>query len=499
MADAGTLAQEITRALGGASNITEVENCMTRLRIPVRDEGLVDLERLRAAEGVIAVIPGPQYQIILGPGLVDQVADLMEAGPTAAPTMAQLAERGQTIKTASRDKHDSKIMRAARRLAAIFIPLIPALVATGLLAGVNGILKNLVTNGTLPQLASVTPFIGALSAGFLTLLPVFVGMNAAKEFGGTPILGGVTAAIIVTVPATPAAQLVVFGQHLTPGQGGVLGALAGGVLAALIERWARSWCPNVVTLLVVPALTILLSGLATVLILMSVTGWLAGVVGVAATWLLTQGGIAAGFILGGLFLPLVMTGMHQALTPIHAVLIEQHHYTVLLPVLAMAGAGQIGAALALWVRFRRNQALSRTIRGALPAGLLGIGEPLIYGVTLPLGRPFVTACIGGAFGGAVVGAFDQFGRTVGAVAIGTSDLSLFPLIDGSAGPGWAMLGYGSGLLAAYAAGFIATWFFGIPQSVIDAVGEETEELETVAGSTPHHATSAAPAPQPERV
>ncbi|MFJ4073648.1 PTS transporter subunit EIIC [Curtobacterium sp. NPDC089991] len=103
----------------------------------------------------------------------------------------------------------------------------------------------------------------------------------------------------------------------------------------------------------------------------------------AAIWLLANGGAFAGFVLGGFFLPLVMTGMHQAPTPIHPTLIDQTGWTVLLPVLAMGGAGQIGAALALWMRFRRNEALSRTIRGALPAGLLGVGEPLIYGVTLP--------------------------------------------------------------------------------------------------------------------
>ncbi|WNY34077.1 PTS transporter subunit EIIC [Curtobacterium flaccumfaciens] len=154
-----------------------------------------------------------------------------------------------------------------------------------------------------------------------------------------------------------------------------------------------------------------------------------------------------------------MTGMHQALTPIHTTLIDQTGWTVLLPVLAMGGAGQIGAAIALWMRFRRNEALSRTIRGALPAGLLGVGEPLIYGVTLPLGRPFITACIGGAFGGGVVGLFDQLGHSVGAIAIGASDLSLIPLLNGSSGYGWALLGYGSGLIVAYVVGFVATLLF----------------------------------------
>ncbi len=239
-------------------------------------------------------------------------------------------------------------MRAIRKISAIFIPLIPALIACGLIAGINGILTNL---GWLP---GVTPFLGVLSSGFLSLLAVFVGMNAAKEFGGTPILGGAVGAIVV---AAGVANVTVFGQTLAPGQGGVLGAMAGGILAALVERFMRRHTPDVIALIVVPTVTVLVAGSITLGILMSVAGVVSVAIGAAATWLLANGGAFAGFILGGFFLPLVMTGMHQALTPIHTTLIDQTGWTVLLPVLAMGGAGQIGAALALWMRFRRNEAL----------------------------------------------------------------------------------------------------------------------------------------------
>ena len=148
-----------------------------------------------------------------------------------------------------------------------------------------------------------------------------------------------------------------------------------------------------------------------------------------------DGGAVAGVVLGGLFLPLVMLGLHQALIPIHTTLIEQQGYTVLLPVLAMAGAGQVGAAVAVYVRLRHDPSIRTTIRSALPAGLLGVGEPLIYGVSLPLGRPFLTACAGGAAGGAFVGFFAMLGDKVGATAIGPSGWALFPLL--AATGGWA--------------------------------------------------------------
>lgn len=294
------------------------------------------------------------------------------------------------------------------------------------------------------------------------------------------------------IVAAGVANVSVLGQQLAPGQGGVLAAMAGGIVAAYVERTMRRHTPDVIALIVVPTVTVLVAGALTLGVLMTVAGVVSVAIGSAATWLLANGGAFAGFVLGGLFLPLVMTGMHQALTPIHTTLIDQTGWTVLLPVLAMGGAGQIGAAIALWLRFRSNAALTRTIRGALPAGLLGVGEPLIYGVTLPLGRPFVTACIGGAFGGGVVGLFDQLGHTVGAIAIGASDLSLLPLLDGSSGYGWAVLGYGSGLVTAYVVGFLATLLFGVSDSVRADLAEQSAPgapLDVVASAEPADATS----------
>ncbi|TCK63121.1 PTS transporter subunit EIIC [Curtobacterium sp. PhB136] len=495
MTDAQQLAQRILDTVGGSGNIADVENCMTRLRVEVVSTDAVALDELKSTDGVMAAIAaGSNLQIVLGPGLVDRVAVDLEALRASVPPAAaggaspdELAARGASIKATARSRADGRTMRAIRKISAIFIPLIPALIACGLIAGINGILTNL---GWLP---GVTPFLGVLSSGFLSLLAVFVGMNAAKEFGGTPILGGAVGAIVV---AAGVANVTVFGQTLAPGQGGVLGALAGGILAALVERFMRRHTPDVIALIVVPTVTVLVAGSVTLGILMSVAGVVSVAIGAAATWLLANGGAFAGFVLGGFFLPLVMTGMHQALTPIHTTLIDQTGWTVLLPVLAMGGAGQIGAALALWMRFRRNEALSRTIRGALPAGLLGVGEPSIYGVTLPLGRPFITACIGGAFGGGVVGLFDQLGHSVGAIAIGASDLSLLPLLNGSSGYGWALLGYGSGLVVAYVVGFVATLLFGVSASVEADLEEQSAPgapLDLVSSAVPADAIDAPPA------
>ena len=462
MADSRQIAAQLLARLGGVDNVVDIENCMTRLRVGVRDPHRVDDAALRGTDHVLAVLPGDSYQIVLGPGFVDKVAQDLQVALAAVPgsgatSADRLAADGAALRQANKARNNTPVKNGLRRISNIFVPLIPALIACGLIAGINGILTNFVTSGSAPWLANVTPYLGVMASGFFALLAVFVGMNSAKEFGGTPILGGVVGAMVV---APGVASITALGQVHVPGQGGVLGAMAAAILAAYVERWARSWAPDVLALLIVPTITVLVAGFATLFFLMTAAGWLSVFIGQGAAWLLGTAGGVAGFVLGGLFLPVVMTGMHQALIPIHTTLIEQDGYTILLPVLAMAGAGQIGAAIAVYYRLRRNPSIRKTIKSALPAGFLGVGEPLIYGVTLPLGRPFITACIGGAFGGAVIGTFDQLGYTIGAVAIGASDLSLFPLLDGSQGKGVAALGYACGLLVAYLVGFVATWFFG---------------------------------------
>lgn len=229
-------------------------------------------------------------------------------------------------------------------------------------------------------------------------------------------------------------------------------------------------------MLVTPTLTVLVSGLVTVFGLMFVAGEVSAAIGDFANWLLAGGGAGAGFVLGGLFLPLVMLGLHQALIPIHTTLIEQQGFTVLLPILAMAGAGQVGAAAAVYVRLPHNTSIRTTIKSALPAGFLGVGEPLIYGVSLPLGRPFVTACVGGAFGGGFVGLFNMLGDTVGSTAIGPSGWALFPLLDGNRGLGETVAVYAGGLVVGYVVGFLATYWFGFTGPMLAELNAKDQPL-----------------------
>ncbi|MEU7184992.1 PTS transporter subunit EIIC [Streptomyces sp. NPDC045369] len=476
--------------VGGAANVTSVTHCMTRLRLGVADRSLVQDDALKALPAVLGVVEDDTFQIVLGPGTVARVtpefAALVDAGRDASPApetppatpdptttvstdsapspAEELAARGAALKARQKARNATPVKLFLRRIADIFVPLIPALIGCGIIAGLNGLLTNF---GVLPALV---PALAAIASGFMSLIAVFVGHNTAKEFGGTPVLGGAVAAIIVYAGV---AQVSAFGQQLSPGQGGVLGALGAALLAVQVEKACRRYVPEALDVLVTPTVTVLVSGLVTLFGLMFLAGEVATAIGTCANWLLAHGGAAAGFLLGGLFLPLVMLGLHQALIPIHTTLIEQQGYTVLLPILAMAGAGQVGAALAVYVRLPGNRSIRRTVRSALPAGFLGVGEPLIYGVSLPLGRPFVTACVGGAFGGGFVGLFHQLGTTAGSTAIGPSGWALFPLLKGDRPLGATLAVYALGLLVGYAAGFLATYFFGFGKQALPDLNATT--------------------------
>ena len=348
---------------------------------------------------------------------------------------------GKALHEAIRQKNATPAKAFLRKVASIFMPLIPGFVGCGFLTGLLGIVKFYD-----PALLALAPLRILLLAGsaIFQSMNILVGWNAAKVFGGSPVIGGILGALI-SHPGL--ADLTLYGIPLTPGRGGVFAVLLVTLLAAYGEKQLRKIVPPAFDLFVTPTLVILVMSLLALYVLQPVGGFLAETIGRGATEAVERGGAVTGFLLGGFFLPLVMMGVHQGLTPIHAELISQFGYTILLPILAMAGAGQVGAALAVYVK-TRNPRLKKIVASSLFVGVMGVGEPLIYGVTLPLGRPFIGACIGGALGGAVEAAFH-----VGALSMGISGL---PLLPSTTHP----LMYLAGLLAAYVGGFAAAWILG---------------------------------------
>lgn len=424
--------------LGGKENITNLYNCMTRLRVTLKDKGKADIDKIKELEEVSGIVDGDEFQIILGPGKAEKTRRAMEEA---------LGEIEQFEASPAQKKKGAKYF--LRKIGNIFIPLIPALVASGL---INGIVNFSVNSGVNPELTWVQllQFIGE---AFFTIIGVLVGFNTAKEFGGTPALGAISGALIFN-PALD--EMTLFGEELVSGRGGLFAVLISAALMAIVEKQVRKFVPNALDLIVTSTITLLIVGLITVIGLQPVGALLSSGITSGIDWVLSIGGPFAGAVLASTFLPLVMVGLHHGLTPIHLDYIQNIGYTPILTILAMAGAGQVGAAMAIWVK-TKSKRLKKIIGGALPVGFLGIGEPLLYGVTLPLGRPFITACLGASLGGAY-----QALMTTGAINIGVSGISLTPLIaDGK------YIHYIIGLLLGYLGGFILTYFFGFKEEMVE--------------------------------
>lgn len=466
--DYKSLAKKIFDITGPEENILHAANCMTRLRLQLAQAAPETAAQLKALEGVIGVNQADtELQVILGPGAAEQTAaafqQLLQAARAQAKEKAQPAPSGQGSQKQGQDitpgygigdgkklhaeikaKNATPFKLLLKKISGIFIPLIPGFIACGLITGLLNLL--LKSEPSLADMAWIK-MLAIMGNAIFYGMNLFVGFNAAKEFGGSPILGGILAAVI-THPALK--DIMLGNEQLLPGRGGIIAVLLVTAFGAWLELRLRKIIPTMLDLLLTPLLTILIAGFAALFILQPVGGIIATAIGDGVTIAIHEGGALTGFILGGLWLPIVMLGIHQAMTPIHVQLIQEYGVTLLLPILAMAGCGQIGACLAVYFK-TKNKFLKKTILSALPVGIMGIGEPLIYGVTLPLGRPFITACIGGAFGGAVQAAF-----SIGSSAIGISGL---PLTTVTSQP----LIYLLGILTSYIAGFALTWLAGFDE------------------------------------
>ncbi|QUH18827.1 PTS transporter subunit EIIC [Alkaliphilus sp. B6464] len=440
------LSRSIINEVGGGSNIKTAVNCMTRLRMTLKDESKVNLDALKAVEGVMGVVKSDgQLQVIVGPGTATKVAE--EVRKIAGVSENIKFGEADKVKSEMKSKYGSSLSGPLKKISNIFIPLIPAFIGSGLIMGIN----NLITKWEWVQPGTLTALLGIFGNAVFAYMAIMVGMNAAKEFGGSPALGGVMAGILL---APGLADVELFGKALVPGRGGIIAVLLVVAFSSFIEKKLRKSIPESLELIFTPLLTILISGFVAMIVLQPLGGMISDGIGNVVTSAIETGGPVVGALLAGTFLPLVMTGLHQGLTPIHADLITKLGVNTLLPILAMAGAGQVGAAFAVYVK-TKNERLKRTVKSALPVGILGIREPLIYGVTLPLGRPFLGACIGAAFGGAFNAMFK-----VGSISMGLSGLPLATLITPN-----KIVFYLLGVVIAYVAGFIATSLLGFEDPV----------------------------------
>ncbi len=412
------LVSGIIERLGGAANIDTAVNCMTRLRVTLRDESSVREEALKELDGVLGVVHNQKnyFEIVVGPGRAKKCTDLFrKKGIPGLAAEGRVDERsdGETAASGSLKKTGRILLK---RFSQIFAPLIPGITAAGICAGLASLIAQVFpAYGGSPVLSVLYNLLSGVNAAFMTYLAAWTGYRTAEVFGGTPILGGMIGMFTTLGQVDAISKAIGLYDEAQPlnailraGRGGVLAAVLGVWLMCRIESAVRRRMPDVLDTVFTPLLTLLLTVIPYVLIIMPAIGLLSAglcsIVGIVAMSGNPLVRMAAGFLGAALFLPMVAAGMHHGLIALYTVQLETFGYVTLYPALAMAGAGQIGAALALAVRAKKegDRAFCRVINGALPAAVLGIGEPLIYSVTLPLGRPFITAGLGAGFGGAFV-------------------------------------------------------------------------------------------------
>ena len=458
------LVNALIPALGGRENILRVMNCMTRLRVNVADPARADLDAVRQIEGVLGVVADREDhpEIVLGPGVVRQCADIfhsMGLGDGEKTWQENKAE----IK--SRQKQ-SPIRSGLKTFGDIFIPLIPGVIAAGLCGGLAILLEQAYPgHKDVRWLETLIQLMKLINAAFMTYLTAWAGYRAAEKFGGTPILGGMLGMItgldgINTVSeiwglfnaSEPLASV------LRAGRGGVLSAVFGVWLLVVCEKWLRKRMPSALDVIITPLILLLGFCIPYIFVVMPLMGYISnGICWIVENVCMSQSVAVraiAGYISAALFLPMVSVGMHHGLVALYTVQLNTMGYVTLYPALAMAGAGQVGASIALWIKARKvkNVRLSRVIAGALPAGFLGVGEPLIYGVTLPLGTPFITAGLGAGFGGAFIMAMEVAATTWGPSGL----LGLFVMTGGPNPAAKSLLCYLTGLVISYIMGFIIT-------------------------------------------
>lgn len=484
------VAKEMIKNVGGEENIDFVTNCMTRVRFEVTDESKVDQEALKRLPDVFGIHMDAQVQVIVGPGKAQQITEnikelLASEASSSTETIEEsdnAKERLNKIAKENRAKIKSKQetnvwKQVLKMISNIFVPLAPAFIAVGIVAGLEAALNTFITQGTFDAswFVQFVGMLGILRRGVLSYLVIYVGISSAIEFKANQWLGGALGAVVLLTgmnPDQPIANLLT-GEALKAGQGGVIGVVFAVWILSILEKKLHRIMPVSIDLIVTSFVALFISAMLTMIIIMPVAGIISDGLLFVVMKLLSIGGAFAGFVLAALWLPAVMLGVHHIMTPIHIELINQTGMSTLLPILTMAGGGQVGASIALWIKCKKNRQLVDIIKAGLPAGILGIGEPLIYGVTLPLGKPFLTACLGAGFGGAFLGAVGK----VGSMSIGATGVLMIPLI---ADQKWVF--YLVGLIISYAAGFIITYFFGVTKAATEETfGNELLNSDAIIG------------------
>ncbi|WP_439327745.1 glucose PTS transporter subunit IIA [Lonepinella sp. BR2357] len=468
------IAKKIVEAIGGFDNVQSFAHCATRLRIMVKDESKIDKDTIEDLDKVKgAFFNSGQYQIILGTGTVNKIyAEVMalnggstQASESAAPAQPQ----GHWFK------------RAIRTFGDVFVPLLPAIVATGLFMGVRGAINNdaiLSLFGTTSAAFSASHFYiytQVLTDTAFIFFPALICWSAFRVFGGNPIIGLVLGLMMVS-PALPNAWAVASGGAepiyffdfipVVGYQNSVLPAFFVGLIGAKFEKWFAKRVPDVLALLVVPFVTFLVMSFLALIVIGPIFHSVENYVLAGTKYLLALPYGISGLVIGGVHQVIVVTGVHHIFNLLESQLIAADGQDPFNALITAAMTAQAGATLAVGFKTKSAKLKALAYPAALSAGL-GITEPAIFGVNLRYGKPFIMGLIAGAFGGCLASILGLAGTGFGITIIPGSLLYLNGQI----------LSYIIMVVATTALSFALTYMFGYEDE--KSVAKKAEPVKTV--------------------
>lgn len=448
--DYAKCAKEIFDTVGGRSNLVSAAHCATRLRLVTVDNSKIDMKKLENIDGVKGVFSNNgQLQLIIGTGTVNKVYDefLKVSGMTAATK--------EEVKAAAAAKQQV-FKRMIKALGDVFVPILPAIVASGLMMGLVEALGK-----AMPAFAG-SDWYGILdlfSNTAFTFLPILIAVSAARVFGGNIFLGAVIGMIMIhpnlinawSVASMDAADIPVwhlfgFSIRQVGYQGHVIPVIIAVWIMCKLENWLHKHVPEMIDLFVTPLCTVLITGFLTIGLIGPVFSTAETYVLEFASWIITVGHGIGAMIMGAIYPLTVVCGIHHMYNVIEAGMLASDGLNIWMPIASAANFAQGAACLAVGLKARNYKTKSISIPSALSAAL-GITEPAIFGVNLRFMKPLVCGMAGGAVG-ALLGSIFH----IGATSYGVTGIPGFlTTLDYSAQ-------YAIMLAVSFAVAFALTWF-----------------------------------------
>ncbi|WP_018883183.1 beta-glucoside-specific PTS transporter subunit IIABC [Paenibacillus massiliensis] len=461
-------AQEILKSVGGAGNVNSVMHCMTRLRFKLKDSSLPNKEQVKQIDGVMTVVDsGGQFQVVIGndvPKVYAELTKLPGISAEAAPV--------------EKDTQGSLFSRFVDVISGVFMPVVGVLSAVGIL---KGLLSLFVTLNWLSDDMGTYKILFAAADALFYFFPIFLGFSAAKKFGGNPYISAVIGAALVYPTMTAAfaestpLSFMTIPVVLISYTSSVIPIILGSYLAAIVEKFFSKVLPSAVKLFFVPLLTILIVLPLVFLAIGPIATFVSNQLAAGTLWVYGLSPIIAGLLLAGFWQTVIIFGLHWAFIPILLNNVMNNGFDPINGMLFCTIFAQTGAAFAISLKTKDTR-LKPIATSATIAGIMGVTEPAIYGVTLPLKKPFILASIAAGIAGAIAGMFGAKNY----YTIAGGGIFGIPMFIGPEGMDQGFVGFLISVVVAFIGGFVLTYLFGYKNQPVTQAATEAQPTESQA-------------------